>query len=63
MEYSTRRFSQTFCTTYNIQPNLTLEENIHLGNLQKYIRTIADNMPDKLKFIARRLLQEFNHSS
>lgn len=56
-------FAQTFGTTYSIQPNLTLEENIHLGNLQKDIRTITDNILDKLKFIARQLLQELNHSS
>lgn len=53
-------YAQTCGITYSIQPNLTSEENIHLGLLQKDVKSISDNMSNKLKIIAHQFLQELN---
>lgn len=51
-------YAQTLGTTYTIQPDLCREEEIHLGLLQHDIKTIADDMLEKLKVIARQCLHD-----
>lgn len=53
-------YAQTWGTTYCIQPDLTREQDIHLGMLQNDIKSIAENMLEKLRIIARQCLQDLH---
>lgn len=55
-------FSQTPGVTYSIQPDLSFVEDIHLGQLQQDIATIASNALLKLKSIATEMLDELDGS-
>jgi len=53
-------YGQTWGVTYCIQPDLSKEQDIHLGKLQMDLRAIADDMFNNLKIIARKILHEIN---
>jgi hypothetical protein len=51
-------YGQTWDTTYTLEPNLSRQQAIHLGNLQADLNALAENLNDRLKAIARSALAE-----
>lgn len=51
-------YGQTWETTYTLEPNLNREQQVHLGNLQRDLNTLADHLCDKLKALAHSALRE-----
>jgi hypothetical protein len=54
-------YAQTWAQTYSIVPNLNfVRKDVSLGALQNDLKVMADNMQEKLKFIARELIIELD---
>ena len=56
-------FAQTPGVTYSVQPELSLIDDVHLGQLQQDLGIIADDALLKLKSIAKRMLVDLDKTS
>ena len=56
-------FAQTLGVTYSIQPELSLIDDVHLGQLQQDLGIIADDALLKLKSIAKGMLVDLDKTS
>lgn len=55
-------FSQTAGVTYSIQPDLSFESDVHLGQLQQDVVNIGTDTVQKLKVIAREMLHDLKQA-
>ncbi len=56
-------YGQTWETTYTLEPNLNCRQKIHLGNLQRDLDTLADNLCNRLKALAQSTLSSLSFFS
>lgn len=55
-------YAQTWAQTYSIIPDLNfVEKEIHLGALQNDLKIIAEDLQEKMKFLARQMIMELDH--
>ena len=54
-------YAQTWAQTYSVIPDLNfIDKNIHLGALQNDLKVIAEDLQEKMKFIAREMIIELD---
>lgn len=54
-------YAQTWAQTYSVIPDLNfINENIHLGALQNDLKVIAEDLQERMKFIAREMIIELD---
>jgi hypothetical protein len=53
-------YGQTWELTYTLEPNLNREQTIHLGKLQADLHTLADDLCQRLKALARAALADIS---
>lgn len=55
-------YAQTWAQTYSIVPDLNfVEKDIHLGALQNDLKVIAQDLQEKMKFLAREMIIELDN--